>query len=338
MLTINFGASDLARIRVAISPLFELWQSIRALQNPGAKALHSPWLVDVQRRTEDLDLSTLFALQPARGYNVDFIHPPPSRPLTGFEEELARMLATPADRIRREVLTAIERREIWIAKGFSYAPPPQRFIEQPGVALQELGETLRAYWQRAIAPYWDRIRAILEGDILHRARQNADGGAETLLADIDQSARYLDGRLILDKPWCKSVDLDGRGLLLVPSVFIWPYVAVMDEGPYQPTINYPARGCAILWEPSAPAPQALAALIGNRRASILMSLDAPTSTTELARRLGASPGNVSQHLTVLRDAGLIRRHRMGRVVLYSRSPPGELLAKKGEARRLRAVG
>jgi len=54
----------------------------------------------------------------------------------------------------------------------------------------------------------------------------------------------------------------------------------------------------------------------------------PRSTTELARALDLSPGSVSQHLSVLRDAGLVHGHRVGRAVLYLRSPTGESLVQE----------
>ena len=38
---------------------------------------------------------------------------------------------------------------------------------------------------------------------------------------------------------------------------------------------------------------------------MLGALDAPRSTTELARALELSAGSVSQHLSVLREAGLV---------------------------------
>jgi DNA-binding transcriptional ArsR family regulator len=117
--------------------------------------------------------------------------------------------------------------------------------------------------------------------------------------------------------------------LFVPSVFVWPLVAFMHEPPWQPTLIYPARGTAVLWEPCRPAPEALAALMGSRRAAILVALEAPQTTTDLARALGVLPGSVSTHLAVLHDAGLITRARVGRVVLYARSTAGELLARRG---------
>ena len=51
----------------------------------------------------------------------------------------------------------------------------------------------------------------------------------------------------------------------------------------------------------------------------------PSTTTELARVLGASPGSVSQHLSRLRRAGLVEPHRVGRRVYYRLSSSGESL-------------
>jgi DNA-binding transcriptional ArsR family regulator len=42
----------------------------------------------------------------------------------------------------------------------------------------------------------------------------------------------------------------------------------------------------------------------------------PSTTTSLARRVGLASATVSQHLGVLRDAGLVTAERRGREVLY----------------------
>ena len=155
----------------------------------------------------------------------------------------------------------------------------------------------------------------------------ADGGAQRLLADIHPELRVADDTLFIDMPFEGHLDLGGRGLLFVPSAFTWPRPSASLEAPWQPFVVYPARGIASLWDPGRAAPPAaLAALVGSRRASVLAALDAPRSTTELARALDLSPGSVSQHLAVLRDAGLADAHRVGRVVLYVRSPTGDALA------------
>ncbi|MGZ4753128.1 MAG: ArsR/SmtB family transcription factor, partial [Oryzihumus sp.] len=93
-----------------------------------------------------------------------------------------------------------------------------------------------------------------------------------------------------------------------------------------PVVSYPARGRGTVWE-AAPDPgsPALVALVGAARAQLLDLLDRPATTTELAQRLAVTPSAVSQHLRVLRAAGLLNRARSGRTVLYLRSPLADSL-------------
>jgi DNA-binding transcriptional ArsR family regulator len=79
-----------------------------------------------------------------------------------------------------------------------------------------------------------------------------------------------------------------------------------------------------LWEEGPrTSPEGLAGVLGRTRAALLADLEAPRSTTELARRHGISPGNTSQHLGALRDAGLVTGRRDGRSVLYVRTGLGD---------------
>jgi DNA-binding transcriptional ArsR family regulator len=330
MLTIRFGASDLANVRFGVSPLIELWQSVRALQTPVAQALHCPWLAEARARVRDLDFETLCALQPAHGHSPEFVQPLPQGSSDALEPELARMVATPTEQIRHEISCC--------HRGTGLPDALRGFVELPEVAVQELAELLRAYWERVLADHWERIREALEGDVLYRAQQMAGGGIRALLGDIDQSVRYADARLIIDRSRDASLELRGRGLLLVPSVFVWPALAIIDEGPWQPTLVYPSRGSGLVWEPLGPTPGALAALLGPRRAAVLALLETPSCTTALARRLEVGAGSVSQHLAVLHDARLIERHRMGRVVLYRRSPAGNLLVSRNAEPMSRSAG
>jgi hypothetical protein len=322
MISFRFGPEDVANVRFAISPLMELHNSVRALDHPEAKALHLPWVAVTRERVGDLDIGMLRALQHSRAYTPDFLNPPPNSPLGDLEAELAEMLATPPEQVRAEVERV-------------YAPQPlpavlQPFADEPEATLVALAELVRAYWAKALAPDWERIRALLEGDVLYRARQLADGGAQRLLADIHPELRFVGDTLFIDMPFDGHLDLEGRGLLFVPSAFTWPRPSASIEAPWQPFVVYPARGIASLWEPGRAAPPAaLAALLGRRRASVLTALHAPRSTTELARALELSPGSVSQHLSVLRDAGLVNAHRVGRVVLYVRSPTGDAVTATG---------
>jgi DNA-binding transcriptional ArsR family regulator len=108
--------------------------------------------------------------------------------------------------------------------------------------------------------------------------------------------------------------------LLVPCAFIWPTVSVECCGVDQPTITYPTRGVAELWQ-EAPAEQIdpLSSLVGRTRATLLATLGLPRTTTQLAAQLDLSPPAVSQHLKVLKDTGLVTARRRGRMVLYRRT-------------------
>jgi DNA-binding transcriptional ArsR family regulator len=306
--------------------MLEMIRSITVLEDPAGRALHLPWTEQTRPSIDDLDLSVLVALQTSATYNPDFVNPPPTGPLVEFEDELELMISTPAAQIRAEVRGA-----------YPGLPLPQvlePFIAEPRKAIRALAELMRTYWERAIDPHWPRIRSLLEHDVLYRARQIADGGTQRLFCDLDPGVSWSDGVLRIecgeeegeDQNHDTTLDLDERGLLLLPSAFVWPKVTIVTAAPWQPTLIYPARGIGMLWNPERAAPpDALERLVGRGRASLLMALDSPRSTTDLAGTLGMTAGGVSQHLAVLRDAGLVSGRRVARSVLYLRSAEGDAL-------------
>ena len=104
MIEMAFAAEDLVHTRFAISPLWEAVASVRALRDPGAHALHLPWVEMARPRTGDLDLRPLDALLGGRGgYTPDFLTPPPGTPLPDLDAELQRLRATPPREVRREL-------------------------------------------------------------------------------------------------------------------------------------------------------------------------------------------------------------------------------------------
>jgi DNA-binding transcriptional ArsR family regulator len=313
----RFGRDDLLRTRFAVSPLFELAASLRALRDPGGHSVHLPWAREARARLAGLDYSLLDALHPSGPYAPDFVAPPPQTPLPVFEEELARVRATPPERARLEVGWTFVSREV---------PAVARpLLDDPASALPGLVDLMAEYWARALAPFWDLIRAVLEADIRQRARHLAGGGALELFAGLHPDVRWHDGALLVDRRHEATVELAGRGLQLVPAVFGWPEVGAMFDPPWQPALIYPPRGVGDLWAPARESSEALGELVGRRRASILVALGAEATTTELSRRLAASPAGVSEHLGVLRRAGLVRARREGRAVLYSRTAAGDVL-------------
>jgi RNA polymerase sigma factor (sigma-70 family) len=321
MVRYRFGRDDLLRTRFAISPLFEATASVAALADPGRASINLPWVRGARERLGDADVSLLRALVPQAGYTPDFISPPPPSPLPDVEAEIARVARTPADQVRREVG--------WRYEG-AVAPPPvvRDLLDDPERGLRRLASELTTYWELAMAPVWERIRAVLEDDIAHRARLLTAGGPIEVFADLHPQVRWVGDELLIDRPIDVTVELAGRGVQLVPSVFVWPSAGALFDPPWQPGLIYPPRGIGLLWEPAPPPDDgALAALLGARRAEILGALDHEASTTTLARRLGGGAPGVSEHLGVLRRAGLLRARRDGREVLYARTAAGDALLR-----------
>ena len=94
MVVFEFTLADLARMRFAISPMWELVTSLRVLRNPQPAALHLPWVREAMPIAAGLDLALAFALAPPDGYLPDFLTPPPHGPVPALDDELDRMVAT----------------------------------------------------------------------------------------------------------------------------------------------------------------------------------------------------------------------------------------------------
>jgi DNA-binding transcriptional ArsR family regulator len=184
--------------------------------------------------------------------------------------------------------------------------------------------TLRHCHDRLIAPHWQRITAVLEADIATRAATLADKGVEAVFHDLHPEVTWSDGELILHRKPEHRVDLTEHGLVLCPSVFCWPKAWIALDPVGQGVLRYPARGIGTLWE-DRETPKDLAALIGRTRAHLLILLEAPKSTTDLATALGVTAGAVSQHIAVLRAARLITTRREGRHVLHMRTTRADTL-------------
>jgi DNA-binding transcriptional ArsR family regulator len=322
VLRFRFGHEDLVRTRFAISPLFDLAWSTDALRDPGQRSLHLPWVRAARERLRGFDYSLLDLLGTSwdAGYVPDFISPPPTTPLAEFDDEIARVRATPHEQVAREVR--------WCFEGKPIPDVVQPLLDEPDRALDGLARVMTGYFERAIAPWWPAIRAALEADIVHRARRLTAGGAIEVFEDLHPQVQWRDGALEVERPYDQDVELGGRGLLLVPAAFAWPQIFALYDEPWQPSLVYTPRGIGALWAPQENADHdALQALLGRRRAEILATLTAPAATTDLAERLAASPAGVNEHLGVLRRAGLVRAARDGRRVLYERTAMGEALLR-----------
>lgn len=308
-----FSADDLALTRFAVSPMWEVVTSFRLLASGGAHPVHRRWLEQVRPRVAEagLDAGLLAGLIPAEGYLCDFLTPFPEEPSPSIEAELDAIRATPESLVVAD-LGKLRRRVPGSGCG--------RWLEL-------VAEEIETYWEIALAPYWAKIRTVLDAEVFHRARQVAERGAGHLFNDLHGTVSWDDSTLRLVRRSC-AVSRDGgvgSGLLLVPSVFA-SCVLTWKQPPAPPQLAYPARGVGTLWEQQpVRRADAVAAVLGRSRTRLLTELDAPASTTELAGRTGISTAGVSQHLAALRGAGMVSAHRAGRSVLYARTAVAESL-------------
>nr|WP_280672459.1 DUF5937 family protein [Kitasatospora sp. MAP12-44] len=318
----TFSARDLAYTRLAVSPMWEVVTSLRTLNSPAPRPLHRRWVARTRPRVAEAGLTSglLAGLIPEHGYLPDFLNPPPETAEPTLAVELDRIAATPYERIRAE-LTRLP----------SWTPAVRSLHDDPGAGLDRLLPEIDAYWEAALAAHWPRLRGVLEADVLHQSRRFAAEGYAAVLRELHPQVGWGDEILTLQTCCGGSGELEGRGLLLMPSAFVWPSVLVVNVAPAAAQLCYPSRGVGALWEQAAPeVPQAVAAVLGRSRALLLTELSAPASTTELARRTGMSAGGISEHLTALRAAGIVSSQRSGRSVLYRRTSVADtLLAAAG---------
>jgi DNA-binding transcriptional ArsR family regulator len=327
-LRIEVGNEDLTTSRFALSPLWELTHALRLLAGPPVHPdvpVLRPWLARARDRHQALarttDVGVILALQPP-GWGADFLAPVPASVDTTIGELLDQVRSTPPGQVGREVAEALRRQP-------RLDPRLERILTGDGVAGY-VADVLAAAWEALLEPEWRTLRAVLERDVVYRAGQLASKGWAAALDGLHADLAWRQGCIELTR-WRtdEAAGLGGRGLLFIPSVFIWPRLALSVDPPWPPALIYPARGVSALWErPARPdgSGHALRRLLGSSRAAILLALEDPASTTQLAATLGQSLGGIGDHLAVLREAGLIARARSGRSVLYRRTPVGDALA------------
>lgn len=332
MLRFAVGADDLLRTRFAISPLFELDNLLRKLSGLSPYRLPRAWsarLTPVYRRLRaTTDLDVVLALY-SRTRGPAFAAPPPRSLAQSIQDDLATVRATALPDARREITQCLNLRP---ATGERILA-----ILRGEDVVERAARALETAWHELLAPDWPQLRAICERDVVHRAGQLSNSGWAAALHGLHPRVRWRDGAIeMMRTAEHRTIPLGGRGLLLVPSVFLWPQVAAHADQPWPATLIYPARGIAALWEtPATATPGALAALVGRTRAGLLTALDQPASTTQLARSLGLATGAVGDHLTILHHAGLVTKARTGRSVLYRRTPLGDALAAPSQGPAIR---
>jgi DNA-binding transcriptional ArsR family regulator len=182
-------------------------------------------------------------------------------------------------------------------------------------------------WTTAVVADWPRRRRIIEADVISRAGTLSQGGWAAALAGLSPGMRWLgESRLQINTHDYPPRTVSGAKLMFVPVTPRTGWISWDAHDRF--AVTY--RVSALLADSgAAPTPAALGRLLGPGRATVLVLLDAPKSTTQLVALTGQGLGSVGRHLKVLFDAGLVRRRRVGRSVLYYRTSAGTALVRGG---------
>jgi DNA-binding transcriptional ArsR family regulator len=324
VIRIELDEQTLERTRIAVSPLWETVCSLHLLYRRGGRPPfpYERWAVRANEVLAELSGGPMgWYAAVSEGRSPDFLSPIPTAPAPTVEEELAALRATDPVVI-----------EAQLARHYPDGVPAALvpFRERPERALAELADGLHAYWRGAIEPYWPGMRAMLDEEVLHRARALAADGPDALLAGLHERVRWERPVLTLVKPLEHADRAFDKRLLLIPLIFSRGALMCSTDDPEVVAVSYQSRGAAVLLGDDRPAtepgpPDRLSILLGRGRSAVLRALTAPASTATLADQLGLAPSTVSEHLAALLAAGVVTRRRAGRRVLYQLDSSGTAL-------------
>jgi DNA-binding transcriptional ArsR family regulator len=325
MIRLRLHAQDLMRIRIAptLGPLAETVSAAALIRAREPNLIFSSWKQTLYGRLGP-QVRPLAGILPRDREGLDLTA------LVGRAETIGEgveaLLSAPAQDLRAEIE--------WLCKRNTPAWWPWPRLDRDTELRKELGAAITSFHACAVGPYWPRVRGFLQTERARHAQVLASAGINEFLAGLcPPLIQWLPPFLILHGKYERTLDIDlaGRGLVVVPSVFRNPYPFVSfdladPEGPEM--LIYPAvrdlATAASLWASGRGDP-ALAALLGRTRSAVLEAIADGCGTSELASRAGISAAAASQHAAVLRHAGLITTHRDGRAVLHELTPLGSTL-------------
>src|SRR5262249_6204483 len=203
----------------------------------------------VRERAARLDLAPLLAVQPLRGYTPDFLTPPPRTPRPRLRDQLEEIRASSPAQVARELARCRE----WVTDE-RYRSLLDDYLAEPEHARDLLADRIREAWTALVAPFWVRIRTMLERDVEYRSRTLARHGWRRVLEELHPQIRWTKrGLSCLDRSG-STVLLDDRGLVLMPTAFLGSKVAAIVDEPWLPPIAYPAPGTRDVWRTPAGPP------------------------------------------------------------------------------------
>jgi DNA-binding transcriptional ArsR family regulator len=316
MIRVHFTGADFARTRVSRNPapLVELKLSLMMLRRRDNDVLFGRWR---RRLRTSLPVSTQPLWDLVSGYRGPAFIDPVS---VTVPEGLAAVHATPAGRIRDDIDRIYAHRP---------SPPPswlRGLLRSDAGARNTLRRALDDAYQTTLARTWPVVQDLHRAEFAQYALTAAGSGVSRALTTLVPGSQLsAPGTWQLNAPYERDIELNGRGLILLPT-FHWTGMPLAADVPGQPVLlAYPA-GPGLPVQLTDGRKDPLPAVLGQTRSHVLRLLAEENTTSGVAQLAGISPASASEHVTALRAAGLITTARDGAAARHRRTSLGTLLA------------
>ncbi|MBB1253716.1 winged helix-turn-helix transcriptional regulator [Streptomyces sp. OF3] len=340
------------RVVFAPSPLSELGAALHVLSEPGHHpGLHAWATTTTAQLKPDLAGRLAEADFLWRSTRADIMLPTGARPGATLTEELDTLDTMDDERFVQAALE-INCSADYYGKGRSPLADPaarERALDRAAARgprqldfarhLLTDPPTVRSWIRRLFedcdqaffADTWQRVQPQLAADARRKTELLQRHGLADALAAVSPAVTVdhtgPGTRILVDKLSDGRTDANAgseQGVTLVPTTFGWPHLLVLHAPGWRPVIEYPLTAPEM-----RPGPRSvqlmerrLEALAHPLRMRLCRHLArAPYTTGELAAALAVSAPEVSRHLKVLRQAGLLRTRRQGRYVQHQMDVP-----------------
>jgi DNA-binding transcriptional ArsR family regulator len=326
------------------SPALEAVLSLHVLVEPKHHPIHHQW-VRTARRRMPADMKRLLA--GFRFAHADYLPsvllPSALGQYPNFDQEMDR-LQNLGPRLGTAILSYFlggtaeqclrsgpEGQAALIARAAGFGSATRELVQMGVDSLDELAARFLAflarYWyEGGFHQEWEQIQPQLAETVAATGRTILERGFFGWLRTLRPRVRIDEAAGTFSFRRGSGEDIvvgDSGPLVLVPSAFLWPHIAVVNNPPWGAGLAYPAPFAA--YEASAPVGSAelvsLLQALGHptRLRALQLIAEHPRSTQELARLLGMSDAALSKQLRQLTQTGVLQAHRDGYYVLYSLS-------------------
>ncbi|MDJ1645374.1 ArsR/SmtB family transcription factor [Streptomyces pakalii] len=185
-------------------------------------------------------------------------------------------------------------------------------IETFGAELpQRLASEMHLLWSTVFARRWATFTTAFEQFIDCHSGVVAREGLAGALSALHTTLAWRDNALEIASHHQGKVE-GSHPITLIPTLHLG---RVGLHAPY----HTDAAQIAVPLNLTSTAAPRIAPVLGDTRLRLLQDLDQPRTTTELAALHYLSPSTISFHLSRLLAAGLVQKHRDGRLVRYHRT-------------------